>query len=61
MGKKLGEAEKDNRRLAKLGAVQSISCLSVLWVYLKWVISKLTSEVKLCQVYIEIKDLFHIN
>ena len=43
MGKKLGEGETESRR-AKLGALQSIICLSVLGV---------PSEVKLCQVYIK--------
>ena len=43
MSKKLGEAETESRR-AKLGALQSIICLSVLSV---------PSELKLCQVYIK--------
>ena len=43
MGKKLGEGETESRR-AKLGALQSIICLSVLGV---------PSELKLCQVYIK--------
>lgn len=51
MRKKLGEAEKDNRR-AMLDALQSIICLSVLSVPFRRVISKLPSEVKLCQVNI---------